>query len=264
MTEKVPLQPTEEERRRIMELVITAGKTQLENGAEVFRAQQTMEHMAAGLNLREFNAYVLTNGIFASAGTSEYAEVRNIPNRSVHLGRVEGVNELSRQIARGELSITQAEVALATVRKIPMDPPKMRILASGVGACAFCLLYGGGIIDGMVSLLAGFLLGWYLIVCQKRASGGFFQRISGSALVSLFCLLASTFFNSLDVSSAIIGAFMLLTPGVAFTMAIRDFVHSDYLSGTIRAIDAILIAASIACGAGLIIMLEQYFMGVLL
>ncbi len=262
MTEKIPIQPTEEERRRMMELVITAGKTQLENGAEVFRAQQTMEHMAAGLNLREFNAYVLTNGIFASAGTSEHAEVRNIPNRSVHLGRVEGVNELSRQIARGELSITEAEIILANVRKIPTETPKLRILASGLGACAFCMLYGGSIIDGTVSLLAGFLLGWYLIICQKRSSGGFFQKISGSALVSVFCLLVSLVFSGLDVNSAIIGAFMLLTPGVAFTMAIRDFVHADYLSGTIRAIDAILIAASIACGAGLVLMIEQFLMGV--
>ena len=39
---------------------------------------------------------------------------------------------------------------------------------------------------------------------------------------------------------------MILTPGIAFTMGIRDFVHGDYLSGTIRMIDALLIAASIA------------------
>ena len=38
---------------------------------------------------------------------------------------------------------------------------------------------------------------------------------------------------------------MILTPGIAFTMGIRDFVQGDYLSGTIRMIDALLIAATL-------------------
>ena len=46
---------------------------------------------------------------------------------------------------------------------------------------------------------------------------------------------------------------MILTPGIAFTMGIRDFVQGDYLSGTIRMIDALLIAASIAIGTGLVL-----------
>ena len=40
-------------------------------------------------------------------------------------------------------------------------------------------------------------------------------------------------------------------------MGIRDFVQGDYLSGTIRMIDALLIAASIAIGTGL--RAEPYF-----
>ena len=50
-----------------MDLVLDAGQLMLENGGEVFRAQQTMEIMARSLHLQEFHVYVLTNGIFASA-----------------------------------------------------------------------------------------------------------------------------------------------------------------------------------------------------
>ena len=45
-------------------------------------------------------------------------------------------------------------------------------------------------------------------------------------------------------------------------MGIRDFVHGDYLSGTIRMIDALLIAASIAIGTGLVLSLYTFFTGV--
>ena len=52
------------------------------------------------------------------------------------------------------------------------------------------------------------------------------------------------------------------TPGIAFTMGIRDFVQGDYLSGTIRMIDALLIAASIAIGTGLVLSLYAFLKGV--
>ena len=71
--------PNEELRRRIMDFIMAAGQTLLENGAEVFRVEQTMEIMARSFHLREFHVYVLTNGIFASAGTAEISEVRNVP-----------------------------------------------------------------------------------------------------------------------------------------------------------------------------------------
>ena len=76
---------------RALELVMDAGQTLLENGGEVFRAQQTMEIMAASLGVRDFHVYVLTNGIFASAhlpGRDAVSLVRHVPTVSVHLGRV--------------------------------------------------------------------------------------------------------------------------------------------------------------------------------
>ena len=40
------LYPSDEQRRRIMDFIMAAGETLLENGAEVFRVEQTMEIMA--------------------------------------------------------------------------------------------------------------------------------------------------------------------------------------------------------------------------
>lgn len=45
-------------------------------------------------------------------------------------------------------------------------------------------------------------------------------------------------------------------------MGIRDFVQGDYLSGTIRMIDALLIAASIAIGTGFVLSLISLLTGV--
>lgn len=48
----------------------------------------------------------------------------------------------------------------------------------------------------------------------------------------------------------IIGSIMPLVPGVAFVNAIRDIADSDFLSGTVRMIDAILVFVYIAIGVG--------------
>src|SRR5699024_12200236 len=76
----IQLYPDGEQRRRIMDFIMAAGQTLLENGAEVFRVEQTMQIMARSLHLREFHVYVLTNGIFASAGTAEISEIGRAPS----------------------------------------------------------------------------------------------------------------------------------------------------------------------------------------
>ena len=82
-----------------------------------------------------------------------------------------------------------------------------------------------------------------------------------AALITLVCILLCNLLHT-SASHAIIGTLMILTPGIAFTMGIRDFVQGDYLSGTIRMIDALLIAASIAIGTGLVLRLYTVLTGV--
>ena len=52
------------------------------------------------------------------------------------------------------------------------------------------------------------------------------------------------------LSGMIIGSIMPLVPGLAFVNAIRDIADSDFLSGTVRMIDALLVFVYIAVGVG--------------
>ena len=68
-------------------------------------------------------------------------------------------------------------------------------------------------------------------------------------------------FSSMDMSHMISGAIMPLVPGLAFTNGIRDIADGDYISGTVRMIDAILVFLSIAAGVGLVISTYQQMTG---
>ena len=256
------LQPDGEQRRRIMDFIMAAGQTLLENGAEVFRVEQTMEIMARSFHLREFHVYVLTNGIFASAGTAEISEVRNVPTRTTHLGRVAAVNQLSRQIASGEVdTIGEAEAKLAQAQRIPFPKDWVQLAAGMSGAFCFALIFGGDLKAGLAAAVAGFAANAYLLFCGRHGVGGGFKTISTASLITLVCILGCQLMGT-ESSHAIIGTLMILTPGIAFTMGIRDFVQGDYLSGTIRMIDALLIAASIAIGTGIVLSLAAWLTGV--
>lgn len=249
---------------RALALVTDAGKTLLENGSEVFRAQQTMEIMAKSLGIQDFNVYVLTNGIFASAQDGAKHAVRHIPAVSIHLGRVEAVNALSRRLAAGQLDLDSAERALAEARAMPAGRPQMDVLAGALGSGCFAYLFGGGLPEVLVAALAGtaemLLQQW----AGPRRINRIFTDILAAGACTILAILSHRLLPGLiNADNAIIGALMVLTPGVALTMGIRDFINADYLSGTIRLFDALLVAGSLACGVALGYMLTDVLWGVL-
>ena len=244
--------PGREQRRRIMDFIMAAGQTLLENGAEVFRVEQTMEIMAASFHLREFHVYVLTNGIFASAGTAEMSEVRNVPTRTTHLGRVAAVNQLSRQIASGEVeTVAEAEARLAQARCIPFPKDWVQLAAGMGGAFCFALIFGGDLKAGLAAAAAGVAANAICCSAGGAAWGAGFAPSPPppSSPCAAFWAAACWALSPATPSSAPDDP----DPRHRLYHGIRDFVQGDYLSGTIRMIDALLIAASIAIGTGLVL-----------
>ena len=255
--------PADAQHHRALLLVIDAGRTLLENGGEVFRVQQTMQIMAKSLGIGEFNVYVLANGIFVSSrGRSE---IRHVPATAIHLGRVEAVNELSRELAAGKLDLEGAEARLAEIRALPTRRALTLAAASAAGSACFAWLFGGFFAEAAVALLAGTAESLLSQLCRRRGLSRIFTDILAAAAgtaVALFC--RGMFLPALDADTAIIGALMVLTPGVALTMGVRDIINGDYLSGAIRLLDALLVAGCLACGVGLAYTLARTVWGVTL
>ena len=237
------------ELRRAMRLTADAGALLLASGGEVSRVQQTMEIMARCLHIEDFHVYVLTNGIFSSTSLGNVSEVRHVPAVSIHLDRVEAVNALSRRLAQGELDLDSAEAELAVIPSMPAYGPRRQLLANAVGSACFGYLFGGG----PAEMAAAFAAGLVETACQQLLARVHVSRLftdisaalGGSLLVLLVRLLV---YPSLNPNSGIIGALMVLTPGVAFTMGIRDLINADYLSGSIRLLSALLVAGCLAVG----------------
>lgn len=239
--------------RRVLNLALDAGHILLENGAEIARVEETMEKICTHYGVESGEFFVLSNGIFTTAGHTtdkSYARVQHIPVKGTQMDRIVAVNQLSREIVAGKYEhIEDAEQQLEAIRRMPSAGLWKLLLASGAGSGFFCVLFGGGVLDCVSAFIAGFLLYIYVLKVGTHLSK-IVNNIIGGMLVVLICLACKTLIPGTSLSPMISGAIMPLVPGVAFTNGIRDIAGSDYLSGTVRLLDAILVFLSIAIGVG--------------
>ena len=243
-------------------LAADAAALLLASGAETSRAQETAEILFRAFGTGVLQAYVLTNGVIAvPLEHSLPGGVRNVPNSSVNLTRVAAVNELSRQAAAGRVSLAQARCRLDEIKRLPELEDWKQMLACGIGCACAGVMFGGGAWEALAASIAGVCVQALLLWLARTGINRIFSRLAGAALVVSVITLVGLVLPGLNQNPPTIGALMPLTPGVALTMSIRDFISGDYLSGTIRLIDALLTAGCIACGVGLALMVWAFVLG---
>lgn len=253
--------------KKVLDLSVMAGEILLRNGAEIFRVHDTMTIIANTYKAENFNAFIISNGIFASISNSEvnhYTEVKHIPLSPVHLGRVTSVNNLSREIANGKYTVEEAMNELDKISKIPYSSNKLQILCSGIGSSCFCYLLGGTFFDSLVSFISGIILYIFITSIAHKNISKITVNILGSGLVTILGVLMFNLGMGNNIGKIITGSIITLVPGVPLTNSIRDYLNGDYLSGTIRLIDALLIAFCIALGVGVVLKIATSIGGIII
>lgn len=250
--------------KEILALAVEMGDALLRNGAEVYRVEDTVMHILEAYEIEDYDVYVLSNGIFASANEDKddaCSMIRHVPLGTTHLGRIAALNQLSREICSHECSLIDAWQRLETGKSIPFGAKSAHIVFCGVGCACFCYLFGGKLLDAAAAFCIGMLLRAFLNVLSRNKTSKFITNILGSALVTLLSLAVLSVGAPVMYDKVIIGDIMPLVPGIALTTSIRDFFNGDYLSGAIHMIDAILTAFCIAVGVGAVITLYRIVMG---
>lgn len=250
--------------KEILTLAVEIADQMLRNGAEIYRVVDTVIMILQSHEIDDFDVYVLSNGIFASANENKEdacSMIRHVPLGSVNLEKIAALNQLARDLCSGKCTLTEAWDRLEHCKKLPSFPPMLQIFCCGIVCACFSYLLGGKIMDAFAAFGIGILEKIFTLFCEKRKLSKIMQNIFTSMLITICCILL--YFTRLPLmpDKIIIGSLMPLVPGIAFTTAIRDLYNSDYLSGSIHLIDAILTALCIAAGACLPLLAYQYLSG---
>ena len=84
--------------QEILLLAMKAGQIQLENGAEIFRVEDTIMHICRSYGLHSVNTFVLSNGIFISCGDEQepqFAKVLQVPPQTICAGKCSSSSMIS-------------------------------------------------------------------------------------------------------------------------------------------------------------------------
>lgn len=264
---KTPDTPVSPYENQVLDFLTQMGEEMLRNGAELFRVEETLEKIAKAYGMAGFHSYVLANGLFASLdhnGKNLCAQVRSVPLSATHLGRVVALNDLSREIAEGRYTLEEAVAQLERVRQIPVSRPVAQIASAAVGCACYCVIFGGSWLDSLAAALAGAVLYLFLLSRTGKKMSRIMVNLAGSALVTALAVGLSQVFPALHFDKISIGSIIPLVPGIPLTNGIRDLFNGDYLSGTTRMIDAVLVGFCIAAGVGCVLNLSKILLGVTL
>ena len=233
--------------KKVLSFAVELGDILLRNGAEVYRVEDSVLAILNSYDITDCDVYVLSNGIFASADeVTEHASsmIRHVPMYPMHLGRIAALNNLCRDVCAKKITIEEAWTRLEECKNISGYNLPELLISTGIGCGGFAYLYGGTPLDAFMAIIVGMILRVFLSL-QKKTNSKTMTNVFGSMIVSLVAILMYIFLP-VHYDKIIIGGIMPLVPGIPLTNSIRDFINSDYLSGSIRLIDALLTAFCIA------------------
>ena len=241
--------------RKVMDLVAMMGEELLKNGAEIARVQDTMGIVGKAFGKEHVDVYAVSNGIFVTMyhkDQSRCTQVKYVPLATPNLGKVAQINQLSREICEGKYTLEEAQKQRREIAGHKGVSMRWLIGAYALGAASFCYLFGGSVADSIGAAPIGILLCLLQYAMGRAKISKVMQTIFGSALVTFAGMVFAYIFAGLNMDSMTIGGLVILVPGVPLTTSIRDFFNGDYLSGTIRLIDALLVAVCMAIGVGVV------------
>ena len=153
--------------------------------------------------------------------------------------------------------------ALKEIEKMPSMKKYFQVLASGIASGTFGYMMGANVIESFVTFGIGCVLGTWMLLVKKYGMSKIISNIVGGVIISTLAIAAKNILNQADlrIDGMVIGSIMPLVPGLAFVNAIRDIADSDFLSGTVRMIDAILVFVYIAVGMGLTFSIYNNMLG---
>ena len=237
---------------KLLDLATDLGYCLAMNGAETFRVEESVTRVLAAYEI-EAEVFVIPNCMHISiepiAGRPQ-TRMRRIGAHGNNLDAVERYNSLSRRICHDRPAPEIAAQWLGeTKEQLRQYSFPWYLIGNAIGALGFSLFFGGTLTDALLSGVCGIIVGLILRWMDNLGANDFFRTIAAAFPMALLGYTMNALFPAVCSDCVIIGALMILVPGLLFTNAMRDIIYGDTNSGINRIVQVFLIAVAIALGA---------------
>lgn len=249
----------------LADTAMLAGEILLCSGAETYRVEDTMYHILKASNIDSMEAMALMTGLIVTINDEKFEQpisvIRRVHSRNTNISNIVNVNAISREYCNGTITLEEAYERLKQAKERPYNRMIYNIGTIGM-VTGFAAMFGGTGMELLVAALTGALLAAFITFSKIVKLNGIFTNALSGMLIAIFVTLMQVFLMpGIAKDIIIISAIMPIVPGVSITNAIRDTLQGDYLSGCARILEALLIAAAIAVGVGLGVILCSMMLG---
>ncbi len=242
---------------KILCLSLDVGEGILRSGGEINRVENTIERICIAYGAKHSEVFTINSLIVAAIRMEDGSysnQIRRVTGEVTNLFALERLNALSRKICREKTPIDEALMLVKKAKDAKPYPTPILILGAALGAAAFAIYFGGGWLDALAAALIGVTL--KTIESNRPA---YINRMASTVICSFLGGMLSYLLTYLGVGQNVdiimIGTIMLLAPGAYFGYALRDLLFGDFLAGSLKIVQAILLAAMIALGFSLSILI---------
>ncbi|HOA42544.1 MAG TPA: threonine/serine exporter family protein [Bacillota bacterium] len=243
--------------KSVLMLALRAGEIMLMSGSEIYRVEDTVTRICQAYGIPYVEVFATTTGIIISLDSGgdgkPYTIVKRIQRVSVDLDRISMINDLSRKLVANPCPISEANKRLEQIAGEAKYTFPLQVLGGALVASFFTLMLGAGFREFGCSLAIGAIAFAFGHLLDKYRFNLFIRNFTVCALIALMALLFNATGLAYNTDAMIVGSLMIFLPGLAFTNAMRDSLAGDLLAGGARAMEAALIAISIASGVGVVL-----------
>lgn len=235
----------------LLDLATDLGYELAMTGAETFRVEESMSRVLSSYHVPS-EVMAMPNYLIVSIMTENgkpITRMRRIGYHGNDLDGVEKLNALSRAICNRCPSPEDALDWLDMVRRsISRYSLTAYLLGHFLGASGFCILFGCSGTDTLWAGICGIVGGLVNRAANNLKINPFFSTLAAAFLMGMLGYFANGLGWIHNVDSTMIGALMVLVPGLLFVNAMRDIIYGDTNSGVNRIVQVLLIAAAMALG----------------
>lgn len=244
---------------QLLDLAAELGFRLMETGAEIYRVEESVQYILQAYGVTTGEVFAIPNCLiisFTDTTGHAHTRVRRIPAHGTDISLLESLNEYCRETVQDPPPLAAALDRLDQIQKRHfVYPLPVMLLADFAGGGAYSMFFGGSLRDALCGGLCGVAIGLCLWLMGGLRANSFVRTLAGGAVSALCALLLVQSGLGENLDFIIIGALMILVPGIAFTNAMRDIMSGDLTSGVNKTVEALLIATAIALGTGFVLTL---------
>jgi uncharacterized membrane protein YjjP (DUF1212 family) len=240
-------------------LALDVGEGILKNGGEISRVEDTVSRICRAYGAIHVEVFAIPSVIIASIrmADGEYSsQTRRVYGSENNLSKIEAYSDISYNVCKNCPPLEELDEMIRNQKRKKTLPFAIVFLGYMLASGSFAVFFGGSLRDGIVGALIG-----AVFALLEGTSLGRINQLARTALESfvggMMAHLSVLAGLGQNVDFIMIGTVMLLIPGVAFGTALRDLLYGEFLAGSIKMVQVVLIALMIAFGY----LLSSFVMG---